>query len=108
MMNIRDYLFINKAKNSNKIKILEILGFESNSYITQSPENIKYRSQEIENNQVTLEEELYESRILDLEIDSNNYDESETNLEVTPTRTFEPIKITSQMKKIWIYYLNNY
>ena len=44
MMNIRDYLFINKAKNSNKIKILEILGFESNSYITQSPETIKYRS----------------------------------------------------------------
>ncbi len=102
MMNIRDYLFINKAKNSNKIKILEILGFESNSYITQSPETIKYRSQEIENNQVTLDEELYESRILDLEIDSKNYDESETNLEVTPTRTFEPIKITSQMKKIWI------
>ena len=102
MMNIRDYLFINKAKNSNKIKILEILGFESNSYITQSPETIKYRSKEIENNQVTLEEDLYESRILDLEIDSINYDDSETNLEVTPTKTFEPIKITSQMKKIWI------
>ena len=43
MMNIRDYIFINKAKTSNKIKILEILGFETDSYISQSPETIKYK-----------------------------------------------------------------
>ena len=38
MMNIRDYIFINKVKTSNKIKILEILGFESDNFISQSPE----------------------------------------------------------------------
>jgi len=41
MMNIRDFIFINKAKTVNKIRILDILGFESNTFITQSPESYR-------------------------------------------------------------------
>jgi len=40
-MNIRDYLFIRKAKSSNKIKILDVLGFETDTNIIQTPEIIK-------------------------------------------------------------------
>ena len=31
MMNIRDFIFINKAKSSNKVRILDILGFDTNN-----------------------------------------------------------------------------
>ena len=40
-MNIRDYLFIRKAKSSNKIKILDVLGFEADTTIIQTPDIIK-------------------------------------------------------------------
>ena len=40
-MNIRDYLFIRKAKSSNKIKILDVLGFESDTSLFQSADIIK-------------------------------------------------------------------
>ena len=40
MMNIRDYFLINKTKSSNKIKILDLLGFESDTLI----ENSSYES----------------------------------------------------------------
>ena len=48
-MNIRDYIFIKKAKSSNKIKILEVLGFESDITLFQSPEIIKNFDKEILN-----------------------------------------------------------
>ena len=41
LMNIRDYLFIRKAKSSNKIKILDVLGFESDTTLIQTPDIIK-------------------------------------------------------------------
>ena len=36
MMNIRDYFSINKTKTSNKIKILDLLGFEPDIEIDSS------------------------------------------------------------------------
>ena len=36
MMNIRDYFLINKTKKVNKIKILDLLGFESDTLIEAS------------------------------------------------------------------------
>ena len=36
MMNIRDYFLINKTKKVNKIKILDLLGFESDILIESS------------------------------------------------------------------------
>ena len=97
MMNIRDNFFINKAKSSNKIKILEILGFEADSLISQSPETIKYLSDDIDHNEV-LQNSNLEYDIENIDINNNK----ETSLEITPTKTFQPIKITTQIKKIWI------
>ena len=100
MMNIRDYIFINKAKTSNKIKILEILGFETDSYISQSPETIKYKYQDTDISEIPLEEEFENEN--NIEFNINKYNNNETSLEITPTKTFEPVKITSQIRKIWI------
>ncbi len=101
MMNIRDYIFINKAKNLNKIRILEILGFESNTFISQSPENIKHIAKTIN------EEEEF-----DLEFDNkepfnsehsliDNIDDKTKIIDNALTETFEPINVTSKIKKIW-------
>ncbi len=102
MMNIRDYIFINKAKNSNKIRILEILGFQSDAYITQSPELFK-NIEEKTNSEIVNDYELDEPNF-----DLNEYQDDKTTINgidsqsPTPTATFEPIKITSQIKKLWI------
>ena len=44
MMNIRDYFLINKTKNPNKIKILDLLGFEADIAI----DTTEYRIENIE------------------------------------------------------------
>tara|TARA_X000000368_G_scaffold325525_1_gene262570 strand:- start:882 stop:1934 length:1053 start_codon:yes stop_codon:yes gene_type:complete len=101
-MNIRDYIFINKAKNSNKIRILDILGFQSDSYITQSPELFK-DIEEKTNSEIVTDYELdVPSFDLNEYENDNTINESFDIEEQTPTATFEPIRITSQIKKIWI------
>jgi len=103
MMNIRDNFFINKAKSSNKIKILEILGFETDSFISQSSETIKYLSDDIGSSEGDQVSEVLQNNNLEYNIENfDNNNNNETSLEITSTKTFEPIKITSQMKKIWI------
>ena len=102
MMNIRDLIFINKAKTVNKIKILDILGFDTNSTITQSSELIYEVN---ENLSITdNEEELINTEVLDKKLytynDQQNIEESSPK--ETSTQTFEPINITSQFKKLWI------
>ena len=102
MMNIRDYIFIKKAKSSNKIKILELLGFEPNSEIVQSPELIKNIDIEIlENESENIEVNIENSTKINESTDFHKFITSEINKE-TATETFEPIRITSQLKKIWI------
>ena len=102
MMNIRDLIFINKAKTINKIRILDILGFDTNSTITQSSELMHHVN---ENKLISQNEEVL---INTEESDTNFYsytDElsNEKNIiEETSTKTFEPINITSQFKKLWI------
>ena len=110
MMNIRDYIFINKAKTSNKIRILEILGFQTDNYISQSPNLIK----EIDRSSITdeidsfkINEQLIEDKIEINKVDPNlyNYEDEDKNNDTstsTSTSIFEPVKITSQIKKIWI------
>jgi len=101
MMNIRDYIFINKAKTSNKIRILEILGFESNTFITQTPETIKNISTEkiIENDHELIVDEE-ESDILISPLIERHYEENKI-IKTTSTETFEPIRMTTKIKKIW-------
>ncbi len=103
MMNIRDYIFINKAKRSNKIKILEILGFESNTFVSHSPETIKNLYESKDNENISNEADKYlNETVIDIDSNANNFIDSYENIENTSTKTFEPIKITSQLKKIWI------
>ncbi len=104
-MNIRDYLFIRKAKISNKIKILDILGFETDSTIIQTPQLLK----EIDNLRLT--EEI---NVIDDETTSENkktesgktsdeiFNNQIIDLKIQNTEAFSPIKVTSQIKKLWI------
>ena len=103
-MNIRDYLFIRKAKSSNKIKILDVLGFETDTTIIQTPDIIK----EMDNIRMTSELEMVDVEIESAQIGQELVDTNE-NLFDTPvhdesnpdTQTFIPLNITSQIKKIW-------
>ena len=101
-MNIRDFIFINKAKSPNKIRILDILGFDTNNDITHSPEILK----EINDNLIT-EDIENEEIIIEQEGNTDFYPllekalQTESSIEQASTNTFEPINITSQIKKIW-------
>ena len=101
MMNIRDFIFINKAKNTNKIRILDILGFESNTFITQTPENIKNIAENI--SQESEDELILENQqINSVQEPSNNNILNQTSLiESSSTETFEPVNMTLKIKKIW-------
>ncbi len=100
MMNIRDFIFINKAKNVNKIRILDILGFESNTFISQTPETIKTFVDE-ETTEIDETTEYIQDKA-DLKQDtSNNIFDKSNLLENASTETFQPIKVTSKIKKIW-------
>ena len=105
-MNIRDYLFIRKAKSSNKIKILDVLGFESDITLVQTPDIIK----EMDNLRVSSELEIVDEEIEAVEIAQQliNTDYStEQNIqeqitdESPNTETFVPLNITTQIRKIW-------
>ena len=102
MMNIRDFIFINKAKSPNKIRILDILGFDTNTNITHSPEILK----EINENLVTSEiesEDFFNNNLNSTELYPllEKDLKKETSIEEATTKTFEPINITSQIKRIW-------
>ena len=103
-MNIRDYLFIRKAKSSNKIKILDVLGFETDTNIIQTPEIIK----EMDNLRISTEMEIIDEEIESVKIGQdlvttkeNIFDTFEEEKSNPDTQTFVPLNITSQLKKIW-------
>ena len=103
-MNIRDYLFIRKAKTSNKIKILDVLGFEADTTIIQTPDIIK----EMHNLRITNEFEMVDEEIESVQIGQelvttkeNIFDTREIEDSNPDTQTFVPLNITSQIKKIW-------
>ena len=103
-MNIRDYLFIRKAKSSNKIKILDVLGFEADTTIIQTPDIIK----EMDNLRITNEFEMVDEEIESIEIgrelvttEENIFDTPKIEESNPDTQTFVPLNITSQIKKIW-------
>jgi len=100
MMNIRDFIFINKAKNVNKIRILDILGFESNSFISQTPETIKTFVDEETTESDETTEDIQDKADLKQDTSNNIFDKSNL-LENQSTEIFQPIKVTSKIKKIW-------
>jgi len=106
MMNIRDYFLINKTKKVNKIKILDLLGFESDtlietsSYTEESTEVIEELNQETFETLLNNTEEIYvQQSSIESYIASNTEPTSVADL--TPTDTFNPLNITEQIQRVW-------
>ncbi len=106
MMNIRDYFLINKTKKTNKIKILDLLGFESETLIEDTSFN-----EEISEKVETINEETFETLLSSTQeiavttssIEAYIADNTEPNkiAEQTPTDTFNPLNITEQIQRVW-------
>ncbi|MDB4249754.1 hypothetical protein N9851_01460 [Acidimicrobiia bacterium] len=113
MMNIRDFIFINKAKSSDRIKILELLGFESESTISQNTNLYKKEIQvdKVENytkvtefpveNQQVKNPSSIESYIKETEDLYTELNQGTGNQDSHPTSAFQPVNVTSKIKKIW-------
>ena len=113
MMNIRDFIFINKAKSSDRIKILELLGFESESTISQNTNLYKKEIQvdkvknytkvtefPVENQQVKNPSSI-ESYIKETEDLYTELNQGTGNQDSHPTSAFQPVNVTSKINKIW-------
>ena len=106
MMNIRDYFLINKTKKINKIKILELLGFESDTLIESSSISERTKDDIEEFSHDTFEtllnntEEIY---VQQSSIESYILENSEQTdkVQLTPTDTFNPLNITEQIQRVW-------
>ena len=112
-MNIRDIIFINKAKSTDRIKILEMLGFETETVITQNTEVVS----DLQNDDESLELNSYtdiqteikvesqqssiESYIKDTEYRYTEKVTEESENKNFATETFKPVNVTSKVKKIW-------
>jgi hypothetical protein len=105
-MNIRDYFFINKTKNTNKIKILDLLGFEADISIDTS----EYESVNIEESE-NLDQQSFDDLISNTEEITTvptkssietylNRSDDGSQITLDPsTDTFNPLKITHKFKK---------
>jgi hypothetical protein len=105
MMNNRLNLFKNKT-TSNKIKILELLGFESDIILDQS--YIKTEKPQTSDEEVakqTFEDLLKNTTEIPIKKPKPTLDElfsNDTNIvDSTPTDTFNPLNITQQIQKVW-------
>ena len=105
MMNNRLNLFKNKT-TSNKIKILELLGFESDIILDQS--YIKTETPQTSDEEVakqTFEDLLKNTTEIPIKKPKPTLDElfsNDTNIvDSTPTDTFNPLNITQQIQKVW-------
>ena len=112
-MNIRDIIFINKAKSSDRIKILDLLGFETDTVITQNPENYNSSTNFEKNFTIeSLEENLDVGITKDKSSPIDSYIRETENVytdmnainnidDQLPTSAFKPVNVTNKIKKIW-------
>lgn len=106
MMNIRDYFLINKTKKVNKIKILDLLGFESDtlieasSYTEEATEVIEELNQETFETLLNNTEEIYVQQS-SIESYISSTTEPTSFADRTPTDTFNPLNITEQIQRVW-------
>jgi hypothetical protein len=105
MMNIIEFLKRNNTKSNNKIKILDILGFESDipietSTYTSSNNDILEFENEItfENLIETTQEPVQQKTSVNSTIDEYF---AADKIDKTPTDTFNPLNITQQIQKVW-------
>ena len=105
MMNIRDYFSINKTKTTNKIKILDLLGFEPDIEIDSTQYNADVQVDSISTEQQSFEELISATEDLVVEVKKPSIetylDTAESNYTETPTDTFNPLRITEQIQKVW-------
>ena len=105
MMNIRDYFSINKTKTTNKIKILDLLGFEPDIEIDSTQYNADVQVDSISTEQQSFEELISATEDLVVEVKKPSIetylDTAEANSTETPTDTFNPLRITEQIQKVW-------
>ncbi len=105
MMNIRDYFSRNKTKTTNKIKILELLGFEPDIEINSSQNEIRGINETISSEQQTFEELISITEDIYVEVKKPSIvtylDTAESSSLETPTDTFNPLKITEQIQRVW-------
>ena len=105
MMNIRDYFSINKTKTSNKIKILDLLGFEPDIEIDSSQYQVDIVDESISAEQQTFEELISSTEDLIVEVKKPSIetylDTVESDSLEAPTDTFNPLKITEQIQRVW-------
>ena len=108
MMNIRDYFLINKTKNPNKIKILDLLGFEADisidttEYQIENIEESDNPNQQSFNDLISNTEEILSSPVQSSIETYLNTEENINDFSLEPsTDTFNPLKITSQIQKVW-------
>ena len=105
MMNIRDYFSINKTKTTNKIKILDLLGFEPDIEIDSTQYNADVQVDSISTEQQSFEELISATEDLVVEVKKPSIetylDTVESNSTETPTDTFNPLRITEQIQKVW-------
>jgi len=104
-MNIIEFLKRNNTKSNNKIKILDILGFESDipietSTYTSSNNDILEFENEItfENLIETIQEPVQQKTSVNSSIDEYF---AADKIDKTPTDTFNPLNITQQIQKVW-------
>ena len=105
MMNIRDYFSINKTKTSNKIKILDLLGFEPDIEIDSSQYQVGTVDESISAEQQTFEELISSTEDLIVDVKKPSIetylDTAESDSLEAPTDTFNPLKITEQIQRVW-------
>ena len=106
MMNIRDYFLINKTKKVNKIKILDLLGFESDtlieasSYSEEATEVVEELNQETFETLLNNTDEIYVERSSIKSYIANTTEPTNVT-DQTPTDTFNPLNITEQIQRVW-------
>ena len=112
-MNIRDIIFINKAKSSDRIKILDLLGFETDTEIIHNPEHYRVSNKQPINLTIdTLNDDLedkvisetsssIESYIRDTQNVHSDKNTVDNNSDHLPTAAFKPINVTNKIQKIW-------
>ena len=105
MMNIRDYFSINKTKKTNKIKILDLLGFEPDIEIDSSKYKINETNETTNTKQQTFEDLLSITEDVYIDLKKPNIDtfldKIEFDTKEAPTDTFNPLKITEQIQRVW-------
>ena len=104
MMNIIEFLNRNKIKSNNKIRILDILGFEPD--ISYDSYNYEFKQESLVDDSKLSFEELINvnegsiARETTKNVTVEDILQPES-IEETPTDTFNPINITQQIQRVW-------